>query len=355
MLFRSVPIWVLRYIKKYAKKDKPDDEDENELDLDDIEKIYKGKVQETDDDGTSDESEKDSEEDLDDDPRAKRRENEFYQNPNDQLHFRDVDEQQTSLVDQYRDVMKTSNPAGEDFMKWAEGHKLPSFSYITTQLAMLKRTPAIPDKVADVTLNRKQSLFHDIVLTYARDWHEANEGRGEWPKPLRLFLMGDPGVGKSTTTKATMAKIRDLLGPVCEKIVKEATPTGCASFQLSAGATTVHSLFGLNITAKRINEDPKKVKMLQDKFKDGICLLLIDEFSMVSRSMVGIFVERLRIAGIHLDKMGIIFIGDPAQLMPIGGEPPWSIKLNKPKGGASYDTDSIGGLVDFREIGRAHV
>jgi len=250
--------------------------------------------------------------------------------------------------------MRTSNPTGENFMKWVpEGTVLPMFSSITSKLEQLKRAKALPDQVASVSLNQKQSLFYCMVNDYVQKWHMAKKDpTKEWPKALRLFLMGDPGTGKSTTTRTTMKEVRNQLGPLCENVVREATPTGCASYQLSAGATTVHSLFGLSITAKRINEDPKKVKMLEDKFKDGLCLLLIDEVSMESRSMIGIIFERLRDAHIDFNKMGVIFCGDPAQLLPIGGEPCWSLKLNQSKTNKSYDDQSIFGLADFRTLFR---
>ena len=320
-----------------------------ELDLDDLDKL-KDQADKSDDSASSH-----SEDDLADDPRAKRRENAFYQNPNDQLHFRDEDaEEASSLVDQYRDRMRTSNPAGENFMKWLpEGIRLPTYSTITSQLAQLKRRKALPDQVASVSLNSKQALFYSLVNDYVQQWHTAKKDpTKQYPKALRLFLLGDPGTGKSTTTRTTMMDVRKQLGALCENVVREATPTGCASFQLSAGATTVHSLFGLSITAKRIIEDPKKVKMLEDKFKDGLCLLLIDEVSMESRSMVGIIVERLRDAHVDLDKMGVIFCGDPAQLLPIGGEPCWSLKLTQGKANKSYDNESIFGLADFRTLFR---
>jgi len=46
---------------------------------------------------------------------------------------------------------------------------------------------------------------------------------------------------------------------------------------------------------------------------------------MESRAMIGLIVNRLREAHIDLKRMGIVFIGDSAQLLSIGGEPCWSI------------------------------
>ena len=97
---------------------------------------------------------------------------------------------------------------------------------------------------------------------------------------------------------------------------------------MSADATTVHQLFGLCIAPSR-DIEPREIATLAEKFKDGLCLLVIDEFSMVSRALMGFILERLKFAKLDLKRVGIIMIGDPAQLLPIGGEPCWSIKLTR--------------------------
>ena len=140
--------------------------------------------------------------------------------------------------------------------------------------------------------------------------------------------MGSPGTGKSTTTRAITEVLRSIIVDY-DDVIKQATPTGCASFQLGGNATTVHKLFGLHIKSKIGDLDEKALKALLEKFKHGLCLLIIDEFSMESRAMIGLIVNRLREAHIDLKRIGIVFIGDSAQLLPIGGEPCWSIKLKR--------------------------
>ena len=56
---------------------------------------------------------------------------------------------------------------------------------------------------------------------------------------------------------------------------------------MSSEATTVHKLLGLSIAPTR-DLKPTELKTLIDKFKKGLCLLVIDEFSMVSRYLMGI-------------------------------------------------------------------
>ncbi len=148
-----------------------------------------------------------------------------------------------------------------------------------------------------------------------------------------------------------MNEVITILGVNWNDMVKQAIPTGCASFQMSAGATTVHRLFGLSLAPKRDGLDPKEVKMLEQKFKKVPCLLVIDEFSMESRAMIGVIIDRLRTAHINLDQVGIILIGDPAQLLPIGGEPLWSIKTKR-ESGHDFTNESYLGLVEFRSLFR---
>lgn len=293
---------------------------------------------------------------MDADPRAKRAENEFYQNPDDQMHYRDMDET-VQVLDEHSHLLQNQNcnPRGENFMKWIpEGTTLPSYYAITSQLNKLKTGKAIPDTRPEVPPNHKQRLFEDIIHDYVDKWSRAQYENGPWPKALRMFLMGAPGTGKSTCTKATMGALKDILGDNWTDIVKQATPTGCASFQMSSDATTVHRLFGLCLAPQRDVEPNELVKLLE-KFQHGnskdscLCLLVIDEFGMVSRGLMGIIFERLRVAQLNLDHIGIILIGDPAQLQPIGGAPSWSIK-SKTKDGKDFRQNSYFGLQAFRDI-----
>ena len=140
--------------------------------------------------------------------------------------------------------------------------------------------------------------------------------------------MGSPGTGKSTSTKA-ITEVLHVIMVDYDDVIKLATPTGCTSFQMAGNATTVHKLFWLHIKSKIRDLDEKAFKALIVKSKHGLCLLVIDEFSMESRAMIGLIVNRLRETHIDLEKIGIVFIEDSAQLVPIGGKPCWSIKLKR--------------------------
>ena len=153
-----------------------------------------------------------------------------------------------------------SNPRGEDFMKWAKNQPLPTYSEIMHRLDSLKNKEAVSNEIGNVCLNDKQRLFRDIVHDWVKEWVLAKNGNRPWPKALRLFLQGSPGAGKSTCVKTTMDTLGAILGVDYKDVVKQATPTGCASFQMSAGATTVHKLFGLHVKSRRTEIDEKLLK-----------------------------------------------------------------------------------------------
>ena len=77
-------------------------------------------------------------------------------------------------------------------------------SVMISRTGSLRSTPAKLQLTLNIPLNDKQRLFRDIVHDYAKRWHYATYEKGVWPKPLRLFLGGDPGAGKSTATKVAM-------------------------------------------------------------------------------------------------------------------------------------------------------
>ena len=236
-------------------------------------------------------------------------------------------------------------------MSWAKDKIIPSYGEIMGRLAYLKNKEPMPDKLMSVELNNKQREFRDIVVNGVKEWFLAKQGKGPWPKPSRVLLAGGPGTGKSVCVRAAMAELQAFLGSDFNYFIKQGTPTGCASFHMGAGATTVHKLFGLNPKSKRGDIDAKTVKFLTEQFKFGLAVLLIDEASMESRSHFGLVISRLIAAKVDLERVGFIFILDPAQLFPVAGEPPWSIKIKR-LDKKDFTEDSLYGLTEFRAIFR---
>ena len=74
------------------------------------------------------------------------------------------------------------------------------------------------------------------------------EERG-YPKSPRFFLMRLPGTTKSSSSRAITEVLRNIIVDY-DDVIKQATPTGCTSFQMAGNATTVHKLFGLHIKSK---------------------------------------------------------------------------------------------------------
>ena len=339
----NLPRWVMAMHYKYhSVNDSASESEEDEHPFQSHTAVEHAKGQESSSDDTS-------EDEMDDDPRVKRSKNPWYQDPNDVVHDRDMDEPD-NLFDQCPGIEQMSNPEGENWMKWTLSNRLPPYGDIIQKFIELKNKPARPDKVVQVQLNHKQQLLRDIILDYARAWHKAYTYKSQYPEPLRLMVIGGPGTGKSTVIKQVMYELDSIFGEdFRQHLVKQGTPTGAASYQLSDQATTIHRLFGITINPNEDVLKPEKVAQLIETFKKGLCLLVIDEFSMVSRAMIGTVVDRLRQAQVNLNQMGIIFIGDPAQLLPIGGEPCWSIQRQKVTGRA-FSKESYQGLMEFRNL-----
>ena len=166
-------------------------------------------------------------------------------------------------VNQVPGLLEMSNPRGENFQKWADGQVLNTYSEIIGKVMALKNKKALPNTVRNVPLNDKQRLCKDIVCDYVKKWSNAKDHGGTWPEPLRLVLMGSPGTGKSTLTRSIMDTLMSLLGAQFTDYVRQATPTGCASFQMSSSATTSHQLFGLSISPTR-DLKPHEIKFLHE-------------------------------------------------------------------------------------------
>jgi ATP-dependent exoDNAse (exonuclease V) alpha subunit len=102
-----------------------------------------------------------------------------------------------------------------------------------------------------------------------------------------------------------------------------AASTGSAAANLELGASTLHSLAMIPVDRqKSVIENPsaKCLQEMQNRFKN-VKLLIIDEFCMIGKNLMGKLDIRLRQATGKESLMGglnILFCRDPQQLPPVG-------------------------------------
>ena len=201
------------------------------------------------------------------------------------------------------------------------------------------------DGVERHELDGWQKFAHDIVTRH---------GQETTSRPIRCFLIGTAGTGKSRTVRsfvgskraAVRRKLeasidhRRLLQPRVQNDIKEAVrhccqlgaPTGCASFQLKFGASTLHRLFGVPIgyCGPASNRTSESYKLKKNKVRLAT-LYVLDEMSMIGRRMLGKIEFKIRDYVGNLPDPGgsepimgqkdFVLCGDPKQCPPIGDEP----------------------------------
>lgn len=170
------------------------------------------------------------------------------------------------------------------------------------------------DKIG--TMNLLQKQFFDHVMYSVRQ--DSDE-------PMRLFLTGGAGVGKTLTVHAiTQAVTRhynyDVTVPSDTLRVLLLAPTGKAAFNIAG--MTIHSSLG--IPPKRENNilpalGSSRLTELQFKFHT-VKMVIVDEVSMLGWHLMSHMDRRLRqimdnpvpFGGLH-----VIFVGDMFQLAPV--------------------------------------
>ena len=201
------------------------------------------------------------------------------------------------------------------------------------------------DGVAREELDGWQKFAHDIV---------ARRGQVTTSRPVRCFLIGTAGTGKSRTVRSFVGAKRAVVKRQLEASmdprklqilrvqdeIKEAVrlccqlgaPTGCASFQLKFGASTLHRLFGVPLAycGPAPNKTSESHKIKKNKMRLAK-LYVLDEMSMIGRRMLGKIEFKIRD---HLGNVSagdgsepimgqkdFVLCGDPKQCPPIGDEP----------------------------------
>ncbi|XP_062409039.1 uncharacterized protein LOC134100005 [Sardina pilchardus] len=172
------------------------------------------------------------------------------------------------------------------------------------------------------SLNEEQSAIFYAV----RKWC-LQKLFGQNPEPLRLFITGGAGTGKSHLIKAIHYESTRLLSQIAENpedlTVLLTAPTGVAAYNI--GAATIHNTFSIGVNVKLPYQPlgDEKVNSLRTKM-GSLQILIIDEVSMVDHRLLAYIHGRLRQIKQTGDyslfaKVSLICVGDFFQLKPVKG------------------------------------
>ncbi|KAK0151767.1 ATP-dependent DNA helicase PIF1 [Merluccius polli] len=174
------------------------------------------------------------------------------------------------------------------------------------------------------SLNEEQSA----VFYAVRQWC-LQKLLGQNPDPLRLFITGGAGTGKSHLIKAIHYESTRLLSQIAENpediTVLLTAPTGVAAYNI--GAATIHNTFSIAANVKipyqPLGDD--KVNSLRSRM-GNLQILIIDEVSMVDHRLLTYIHGRLRQIKQTGDyslfaNVSVICVGDFYQLRPVKGTP----------------------------------
>ena len=129
-----------------------------------------------------------------------------------------------------------------------------------------------------------------------------------------------------------LAEVRKQIDGFVQNSCLLAAPTGCASFQLKFGASTLHRRFGIPVgyCGPWKSRDDARYRKMKTRLKQAR-LFVVDEMSMVGRQMLGKIEYKVqdtlgaeaKRAGeeIFLAGRDAILAGDPKQANPIGDDP----------------------------------
>ena len=185
-------------------------------------------------------------------------------------------------------LQETVNPIDFDYSEAAKGIDIEDLKVRWEKLQ--EDYPEYSDEsLKKDNLDEYQLFFVTLVLDHVERILDAWRQNMPEPEPLRLMLLGTAGTGKSTATKTLLQELRRRLKnhDLEAEFVKVAAPTGTAAFNVRFNATTIHRLIHW-FTPKFWSEisDEQKLFKLQKQLGQTR-LVVIDEISMVGRTMMG--------------------------------------------------------------------
>ena len=176
-------------------------------------------------------------------------------------------------------------------------------------------------------LNADQRRVFDTVKTHLlhERSHENNTCSCNDLKPLRLFISGVGGTGKSFLIE-TIKILLTSMWSSDDLLCAVAAPTGLAAFNV--GGVTMHRLFQLPIEhsarAAGYWALPKQSQKVMKTTLSNVRLFVIDGISMVSSlnlAYVHMRLEELFSENEWFGSRNMLFVGDLLQLPPVAGSP----------------------------------
>ncbi len=183
---------------------------------------------------------------------------------------------------------------------------------------------SLEDRVGMLNADQRRIFDNMKIHLLHQQQHEADQCHCDF-KPLRMFVSGVGGTGKSFLIEAVKALIASMW-PSNGLTCAIAAPTGLAAFNV--GGVTIHRLFQLPIEHEGKPAGywslPKASQKVMKTTLRNVKMLIVDEISMVSSLTLAYMHLRLEELFGGCDWFGsrnMLFVGDLLQLQPVSGNP----------------------------------
>lgn len=212
----------------------------------------------------------------------------------------------------------------------SEQSSLPARPTISTSSISSLSSPLTPQQIIENvglqnSLNHEQWIAYRIIANTFLEHraHDLNPASAPKPTPLRMFLTGPGGTGKTHVVNAVKQVMKHY---GCEDRIRFLAPTGSAATLIDG--TTIHT--GLNIVIKNKSADSTSKPLIELSVKNkiqvrkewgSVYIVFIDEISMVGLYLLAQIESALRYGKERFDEFfgGIIvvFSGDLYQFPPV--------------------------------------